>query len=66
MEEKTERESGTGKRVNVLEAVQDEKMGKWEMDRVDFLSFDHQRQGEYVVKGEKRQIKNSSGPNPRI
>ena len=53
LEEKTERESGAGKRVNVLEAVQDEKMGKWEMDRVDFLSYYHQRQGECVVKGKK-------------
>ena len=64
LEEKTERESGAGKRVNVLEAVQDEKMGKWEMDRVDFLSFHHQRQGEYVVKGKKTNQKLTE-PQPK-
>ena len=35
------RKSGRS-RENVLEAEQDEKMGKWEMDRVDFLSSYHQ------------------------
>ena len=64
MEDKTERESGAGKRVNVLEAVQDEKMGKWEMDRVDFLSSCHQRQGEYVVKGKKTNQKLTE-PQPK-
>ena len=43
------RKSGRS-RENVLEAEQDEKMGKWEMDRVDFLSSYHQRQGK-IRKG---------------
>ena len=47
-----------------MEAVQDEKMGKWEMDRVDFLSSDHQRQGEYVVKGKKTNQKLTE-PQPK-